>query len=53
VTSATARVPAKINLCLGVGSVRDDGYHSLSTVYQALDIYDEVRATSTTPMTSP
>ncbi len=44
-TSATARVPAKINLCLGVGPVRDDGFHSLATVYQALDIHDEVRAT--------
>jgi 4-diphosphocytidyl-2-C-methyl-D-erythritol kinase len=41
----TARVPAKINLCLGVGPVRDDGFHPLATVYQALDIHDEVRAT--------
>jgi 4-diphosphocytidyl-2-C-methyl-D-erythritol kinase len=46
VTSATARVPAKINLCLGVGPVRDDGFHSLATVYQALDVHDEVRATA-------
>ncbi len=45
-TSATARVPAKINLCLGVGPVRDDGFHSLSTVYQALDVHDEVRVTT-------
>jgi 4-diphosphocytidyl-2-C-methyl-D-erythritol kinase len=37
-------VPAKINLCLGVGPVRDDGFHSLATVYQALDVHDEVRA---------
>ena len=44
-TSATARVPAKINLSLGVGPLRDDGFHSLATVYQALDVYDEVRAT--------
>ena len=44
-TSATARVPAKINLSLGVGPVRDDGFHPLATVYQALDVYDEVRAT--------
>ena len=43
-TSATARVPAKINLSLGVGPIRDDGYHALATVYQALDVYDEVRA---------
>lgn len=43
-TSATARVPAKINLSLGVGPIRDDGYHALATVYQALDVHDEVRA---------
>ena len=45
-TSATARVPAKINLSLGVGPVRDDGFHPLATVYQALDVHDEVRATA-------
>jgi 4-diphosphocytidyl-2-C-methyl-D-erythritol kinase len=45
VTSVTARVPAKINLSLGVGPIRDDGYHPLATVYQALDVHDEVRAT--------
>lgn len=44
-TSANVRVPAKINLCLGVGPVRDDGYHPLATVYQAVDLHDEVRAT--------
>ena len=37
--------PAKINLCLGVGPVRADGYHPLATVYQAVDLCDEVRAT--------
>ncbi|NRQ48248.1 4-(cytidine 5'-diphospho)-2-C-methyl-D-erythritol kinase [Aeromicrobium stalagmiti] len=45
-SSANVRVPAKINLCLGVGPVRDDGYHPLATVYQAVDLHDEVRATS-------
>jgi 4-diphosphocytidyl-2-C-methyl-D-erythritol kinase len=44
VTFANVRVPAKINLCLGVGPVRDDGYHPLATVYQAVDLHDEVRA---------
>lgn len=44
-TSATARVPAKINLSLGVGPVRKDGFHQLATVYQALDVHDEIRAT--------
>jgi 4-diphosphocytidyl-2-C-methyl-D-erythritol kinase len=46
VTTATVRVPAKINLCLGVGPVRDDGYHPLATVYQAVDVHDELRATA-------
>ncbi len=38
------RVPAKINLFLGVGPRRPDGYHELMTVYQALAMYDEVSA---------
>lgn len=42
----TVRVPAKINLCLGVGPVRDDRFHRLATVYQAVDVYDEVKATA-------
>lgn len=37
------RVPAKINLSLGVGVRREDGFHSLATVYQAIDLCDEVR----------
>lgn len=44
-STANVRVPAKINLCLGVGPVREDGYHPLATVYQAVDLHDEVRAT--------
>ncbi|WP_082399396.1 4-(cytidine 5'-diphospho)-2-C-methyl-D-erythritol kinase [Gordonia phthalatica] len=39
---ATARVPAKINLHLGVGPLRDDGFHELSTLYCALSLYDDV-----------
>jgi 4-diphosphocytidyl-2-C-methyl-D-erythritol kinase len=38
----TVRVPAKINLHLGVGDVRKDGKHELVTVYQAVSLYDEV-----------
>jgi 4-diphosphocytidyl-2-C-methyl-D-erythritol kinase len=34
--------PAKINLCLGVGPVREDGYHPLATVYQAVGLYDDI-----------
>jgi len=39
-----ARAPAKINLALHVGPARPDGYHELATVYQAVDLYDEVTA---------
>jgi len=36
------RVPAKINLFLHVGPVRSDGYHELVTVFQAVDLFDEI-----------
>lgn len=38
----TVRVPAKINLHLGVGPLRADGYHELTTVFQAVGLYDEL-----------
>lgn len=38
------RVPAKINLHLHVGPVRNDGYHELVTVYHAISLYDELSA---------
>ncbi|GAA4396932.1 4-(cytidine 5'-diphospho)-2-C-methyl-D-erythritol kinase [Fodinibacter luteus] len=38
----TARVPAKVNLELLVGPRLDDGYHALSTVFQAVSLYDDV-----------
>jgi 4-diphosphocytidyl-2-C-methyl-D-erythritol kinase len=38
------RVPAKINMFLGVGPLRADGYHEVTTVYHALSLYDEVTA---------
>jgi 4-diphosphocytidyl-2-C-methyl-D-erythritol kinase len=41
----TVVAPAKINLQLGVGPVRPDGFHTLATVYQAIDLYDEVTVT--------
>lgn len=40
--SVTVRAAAKINLHLGVGRVRDDGFHPLDTVYQAISLYDDV-----------
>ena len=38
----TVRVPAKVNLELLVGPLREDGYHSLSTVFQAVSLHDDV-----------
>ncbi|HET7326191.1 MAG TPA: 4-(cytidine 5'-diphospho)-2-C-methyl-D-erythritol kinase [Nocardioidaceae bacterium] len=43
------RTPAKINLCLGVGAPRSDGYHPLATVYQAIGVYDDLRARPAAP----
>lgn len=42
----SVRVPAKINLHLGVGPLRADGYHRVTTVYQAVSLYDEVTASA-------
>ena len=38
------RVPAKINLHLGVGPLRRDGYHEVTTVYHAVSLFDELTA---------
>ena len=40
--SVTVRVPGKVNLFLGVGDRRDDGYHELTTVFHAVSLADEV-----------
>ncbi|MEU8797978.1 4-(cytidine 5'-diphospho)-2-C-methyl-D-erythritol kinase [Spirillospora sp. NPDC048819] len=40
----TVRVPAKVNLQLGVGPIRDDGYHDLVNVFHAVSLFDEVTA---------
>ncbi|ADG73765.1 4-diphosphocytidyl-2C-methyl-D-erythritolkinase [Cellulomonas flavigena DSM 20109] len=39
------RAPGKVNLSLRVGARASDGYHPLSTVFQAVSIYEEVVAT--------
>lgn len=43
--SVLASAPAKLNLALAVGERRSDGFHPLHTVYQAVDLCDELRAT--------
>ncbi|KQZ67042.1 4-(cytidine 5'-diphospho)-2-C-methyl-D-erythritol kinase [Nocardioides sp. Root151] len=40
----TVRAPAKINLHLGVGPVRADGFHPLATAYQAISLFSTVTA---------
>lgn len=49
--SITVRAPAKINLLLGVGPARADGYHPLDTVYQAVSLYDDVTVTESAAWT--
>lgn len=36
------RAYAKINWLLDVGGLRPDGYHELSTLFQTIDLYDEL-----------
>ncbi len=43
--SVTARAPAKVNLELLVGPLREDGYHALATTYQAVGVEEDVTAT--------
>ena len=44
--ATTVRSYAKINLGLAVGGVRGDGFHSLATLYQTLEMHDLVRVTA-------
>lgn len=41
------KAPGKVNVSLGVGPLRADGYHSVASVYLAVSLYEEVAATST------
>ncbi|MGO4690832.1 4-(cytidine 5'-diphospho)-2-C-methyl-D-erythritol kinase [Glaciibacter sp. 2TAF33] len=38
------RAPGKVNVFLKVGAVMDDGYHDVATAYQAVSLYEDVRA---------
>ena len=40
--TVVARAPAKVNVHLGVGPLRPDGYHELHTVYLAVSLFDTV-----------
>lgn len=41
----TVKAHAKVNLLLGVGPARADGFHELSTVFMALDLFDVLTIT--------
>jgi 4-diphosphocytidyl-2-C-methyl-D-erythritol kinase len=43
-SSVTVRVPAKVNVQLSVGPLREDGYHDLVNVFHAVSIFDDVVA---------
>lgn len=39
------RVPAKVNLQLSVGPLGNDGFHEVTTVFQAISLFDDVTIT--------
>jgi 4-diphosphocytidyl-2-C-methyl-D-erythritol kinase len=43
----TVRSFAKINLGLGIGRLREDGFHELRTVYQTIGLHDIIRVSVT------
>jgi 4-diphosphocytidyl-2-C-methyl-D-erythritol kinase len=45
------RAPAKINLALHVGALRDDGFHDLASVFHAVSLFEDVRATAADDVT--
>jgi len=50
--SIRVTTPAKINLFLRVLAERPDGYHDIETVFQAIDLYDELIIDETVGATS-
>ncbi|WP_342022320.1 4-(cytidine 5'-diphospho)-2-C-methyl-D-erythritol kinase [Arthrobacter citreus] len=45
--SVLVRAPGKINVSLRVGPLRPDGYHGVASVYLAVSLFEEIRATVT------
>ncbi|MCU1508471.1 MAG: 4-(cytidine 5-diphospho)-2-C-methyl-D-erythritol kinase [Glaciihabitans sp.] len=43
-TMVHAKAPGKINVFLKVGALAEDGYHDVAIAYQAVSLYEEVRA---------
>jgi len=50
--SVRVTTPAKINLFLRVLAARPDGYHDIETLFQAIDLYDELIIEETTDESS-
>lgn len=48
--TVTARAHGKVNLHLGVGDAREDGYHELFTIFQSLSFHDDVTLTAADEM---
>lgn len=44
--SLNLKAPAKINLNLQILNKKEDGYHNLKSVFQTIDLYDEILLTS-------
>ena len=44
VRSVLVRAPGKVNVSMRVGAPMDDGYHDVATAYQAVSLYEELRA---------
>ena len=44
-----ARVPAKVNLQLSVGPLGADGYHEVTSVFQAISLFDDVTVATALP----
>lgn len=45
----TARAPGKVNLCLFLGPVRDDGRHELVTLFESVSLADSIEVTPAAP----
>lgn len=43
--SVRATAPGKINVSMRVGPLREDGYHDVATVYQAVSLVEDITAT--------
>lgn len=47
----TVYAPAKVNLFLGIGAQRADGYHDVTSVFQTIELCDVVRLTPADELT--